>query len=1314
MVRTKYPRSHVPIQKTFFALLLILILATNNLLPVSARSNILVGNKSGYAARNASTPTFEVRMNEDRVEANEWPLGNMVTLEINDPGTSKNPDYTNTQTVVENPKDASQTYVEFNLNGVFDIQPGFVVKLSDGTTTKTHIITSLAVTDYDLDLDTVSGIAEAGSHVDVWACPFSGDCPTRHVTADGDGNWTADFAHVGTQADEQTTVNIVRGTWIDSRQRDEDGDCTEFGTKVPNPIVQVYPRPDKGWIQAHDWPLGNVLTLTIDNPSNGVGVDYTRTATMEQNPDNPNDIRAIFDWPDQFTPGSRYVITMTGDILGSLITKTLIVSDLRVLSADPVTDIVSGVATPGVPTVEVCLWRPVSNCLWLYPTVDGTTGEWNADYTSQDLQPDDSGWVTEYDPDSDSTWYYWGIPNPNFQVRANEERVDAYQWPVGNTVTLEINDLGTTKNPDYTDTQTVIENPKDASQTYAEFNLKGTFDVKPGFVVRLSDGTTTKTHIVTSLAFIDYDLALDTVTGVAALGSRVDIWACSSSGDCPTRHVTADGDGNWTADFAHVGTQGDEQTTLDIVKGTGIDSHQCDEDGDCTQFGLHIPNPNFNVRANEDRVEANEWPLGNTVTLEINDPGTTKNPDYTGTKIVGSKPDDSSQTYVDFNLNGIFDIQPGFVVKLSDSKTTKTHIVTSLAITDYDLDLDTVTGVAGLGSRVDVWACHSSNCSSRHVTVDGDGNWTTDFANPGIDGDEQTTFDIVRGTEGDSSQCDGDGDCTRFGWRIPNPIIDTVLVNNQMYGEEWPVGASVTVTVDDPNTLPLVDFTDTRTVVVAPKDPSRTQVTFEMGDFTLQSGQTVRMTDGHTTKIQMVSNIAVTNVNPETDVVSGTAEPNTDVIVSVWSQDGASRSVKTNQSGHWLADFSVLGSGDKEQSTFDILPGQMGEAAQYDADGDRTRYVWSVPNPRFNVRANEDQVGAHEWKLGDIVTLAINDPGTTKNPDYTDTRTIGLAPWDPSQTYAEFNLRGIFDIQPGFVVSLSDGTTTKTHIVTSLAVTDYNLDLDTVLGVAAPGSHVDLGACDSSKNCAKRHVNADGTGKWTADFAHPGSQEDEQDTVDIAPGASGDSFQTDEDGDGTLFSWSVPYPSIYVRANDDQVGANQWTLGSTVTLKIDDPGTPKNTDYTDTRIVGVNPDDTIQTYAEFNLKGIYDIRPGFLVSMSDGTTTKTLTVSNLSFTSVDINHDLVSGVAAPNVRVNVWTCDKVNYYIRHAITNGNGRWKVDFSKPGSESNEQIIFDIVNGTKIDSNQSDDDGDNTMFAAIVPLTFIIYMPLVMRGN
>ncbi len=154
------------------------------------------------------------------VDGQEWPLGETVTLTIDDPSTTVSPDYIDSQTVTSGP--LGETVVSFELNGVFDVQPGHVVTLSNDTTTKTHIVRNLTVTSVALAADTVSGTAEPGSDVvvQIWA-PFPH--PIRQEVADPAGNWTASFATPGDAPDEQDTYDIRHGTNGQAGQFDAGG-----------------------------------------------------------------------------------------------------------------------------------------------------------------------------------------------------------------------------------------------------------------------------------------------------------------------------------------------------------------------------------------------------------------------------------------------------------------------------------------------------------------------------------------------------------------------------------------------------------------------------------------------------------------------------------------------------------------------------------------------------------------------------------------------------------------------------------------------------------------------------------------------------------------------------------------------------------------------------------------------------------------------------------------------------------------------------------------------------------------------------------
>jgi hypothetical protein len=171
------------------------------------------------------------------------------------------------------------------------------------------------------------------------------------------------------------------------------------------------------------------------------------------------------------------------------------------------------------------------------------------------------------------------------------------------------------------------------------------------------------------------------------------------------------------------------------------------------------------------------------------------------------------------------------------------------------------------------------------------------------------------------------------------------------------------------------------------------------------------------------------------------------------------------------------------------------------------------PNPNFAVRFLIDQVDGFGWPSDASVTLIIDDPATPEDTDYKATQPVTPGPPpDPDQTLLGFNLRGVFDIQPGHVVTLTNGAITKAHTVTDLAVTDVDPESDTVSGTAPPGTEVGVRPCDPS-GCYNGYTIADASGNWTVDLTG---------IYDLIPGSGGEAFQDDPDRDFTSVSWSVP------------------------------------------------------------------------------------------------------------------------------------------------------------------------------------------------
>ena len=1106
-----------------------------------------------YSGPDGPLPAFGVRPHDDEIEGWWWPQGAIVTVTIEDPNTLTSPDYSGTSIVnIEYP--GNDHRFRLRLNDEFDVLPGQVVIVSDGNTTKQTTVTDFAITDADVSTDIVSGLAEAGSLVHLWICTDT-DCANRHVFADSNGNWIADFSipGLGTDPNEQLLFDIVPGTLGDAAQWDADGDGTSAFWRVLAPYIEANPTGD--WVRAREWPLGTVMTLTIDNPSTPQMVDYTTQATVEFSPWYPSDptIDTLVNFDLQgfdVQPGD--IITASGN--GQ--SKTLIVSQLAVIGIDIQTDTISGTGTAGV-QIHVCLQGP-NGCINRYVTADGF-GNWTVNYAMTgvppgdldtfDIGPGSTGWVAEYETDLDRTGAEWAVFNPIIFVEPNEDNVFAWDWPLGTLLTLEIEDPATPQTPDYTASQ-VSTGSNDWNHG---FRLGGVFDIQPGHLVTVSDGNISKQLVVTNFAVTNVDVDADTVSGIATPGSRIHIGTICDENGCANRNLIVDLTGNWLVDFhTPVNESWQGIGTFDLRPGSGSGAYENDEDGDSTKVNWRVPNPTISVRPNDDHIEGSEWDLGSTVTIEINDPATPANPDYADTATVGVPDWDPNQTWFNINTNG-YDLKAGDIVTVTDGSTTKQLVVSNFMITNVNLDTDTVYGSADPGQRVNIWTCWQNNpCINRDETADADGYWFTNFGIPGEQDWEQEIADLRAGSWIDSSVNDEDGDSTMFGWSVPNPTFSARMTDNEIHGYGWPLGASVTLIVDNPNTPPPVDFTKTQTAMVADWNPNETYAQFKLWEdgFTLEQGMTVTMTDGITTKTHVVTNLTVTEIDTEADTISGTASPNAQVEIGHISCDENGcygyRRVTADSSGNWIADFAHVGEDSDEQDIIDITIGMGNEARECDDDWDCTQFGWYVFSYTLHAVPTHPEVHGHDWPSGADVTLTIDDDTDPGNGVlYTRTKNVDDDPWCGSPC---FDLSGAFELQVGQYVTMTDGTVTKTVQVSTLKITSVDIVSDTLSGTADPGSDVMINIW--SQDGKARHTVADSNGDWTVDFSVPGDEDFEQFTTDIDYGDNGRAIQLNPDGtdDGTLEYWNQDWvapdtiPLVVAHSSDINLDRLTYTM----------------------------------------------------------------------------------------------------------------------------------------------------------------------------
>jgi len=688
-----------------------------------------------------TTPQFTVIPNDNRVEGYSWPLDAEVTLTIDDLSNGNGIDYSDTKTVGPEDGDSNETVVTFEFQGIFDLQAGDIVTLSDGNTTKTHAVANLSVSEVDHVANTVSGTADPGSEVMVY---YNGN--TQEYTTDTNGTWLADLSGL---------EDIVPGSGGNVSQEDGDGDKTRLMWYVPHYYLLASPKGD--CVHGREWPLGNEVDLTIDDPSNGQGVDYSETGVVEPTDWDPSINQVEFCFGEEFDLRPGHIV----QISDTSVTRTHTVQELTVTAVNIETDTISGTAAP---ESEVHVF---------FESVDeriiaDSDGNWSIDLSEQiDITLDTGGMVEREEDEWSATWVYWEAPKILFEVETEEDRIRGIGWPLGAEATLSIDDPSNGTGVDYTETKEVVEAPWDSDDTVLVFDLQAIFDLKPGQIITLSDGTTTKSHTISSLAVTRVDLEADLVEGTATPNAEVKIELG------PGRKIIANENGEWTADFS---TPGDEswETTYDLNhEEWGFHVLEFDNDHDFTKIGWHFPWMNTNNT--HDYIWSIGWVIGNEVTLKINDPETPMNPDYEDTETAIDPNPDSSEGFpsiASFNLEGTFDIQPGFVVTMTDDVITKTHTVTNVSLTNVDPTTDTVSGTANPGALVSVVIQPSG--PKRRTTADDNGEWVADFSTPGdssLEPRHQETYDIQSSDMPvlEVGESDVDNDWTWIKWYPPKP-----------------------------------------------------------------------------------------------------------------------------------------------------------------------------------------------------------------------------------------------------------------------------------------------------------------------------------------------------------------------------------------------------------------------------------------------------------------------------------------------------------------------------------------------------------------
>ena len=676
--------------------------------------------------------------------------------------------------------------------------------------------------------------------------------------------------------------------------------------------------------------------------------------------------------------------------------------------------------------------------------------------------------------------------------------IHGYNWPVNALITMIYTDLTTPAT--YIRTATVVDDGSGRTDTI--FNTDG-ITPHAGDVVTLTDGVTTVTTTVAALRLVNVDPWLDVVSGTSNPGSTV--WLGFDGGD-NGRSVTVAGDGTWLADFSTPGPD-PGRPLVDFTPGQHLMIQQGNGDG-ATGISVNVPNYTLHVNLKGQEVHGHDWLAGwNQATLTIDDDTNPGNGVlYSQTRDVIS---DTSCGTPCFNLQGIFTLAVGQYVTMTEGTVSKTVRISTLHIDDVNVVNETLSGGADPGSLVMV-NINSQGGNWRSVTADpSDGSWLVDFK---VDmGTGNPLANIAPGDNGRAIQLNPDGsdDGTLEYWNIPNPRFTVQPDHGWVQGEEWPVGSLISLTVDDPGV---------GSCSPAGQTVAGDGTVFFMVEPTcdLHVGETVTMTDGSTTKSTVIIEVHFDTIHQATNTASGRAPTGLPANVFVRTATSqAGMDITIGSGDQWSADFSGLLVIDT------ILDANI---QVFDPDGDGTLAHLRIPN--FRARMTENELHGYNWPMGATVTLTIDD---LAGPDYGPVSLSPVvAPWDASQTFTQFTL-GTFTLQPGQLISMTDGNITKTHTVTDLLVTGIDAALDTVSGTGTSSDLVEVGPLCDAGGCALRWAAPSG-GAWLADFkAAPGAPTpEEQYPFDIQARIMAEAVQVDMDNDGTQRGWQFPPYWLFV------------------------------------------------------------------------------------------------------------------------------------------------------------------------------------------
>jgi hypothetical protein len=463
--------------------------------------------------------------------------------------------------------------------------------------------------------------------------------------------------------------------------------------------------------------------------------------------------------------------------------------------------------------------------------------------------------------------------------------------------------------------------------------------------------------------------------------------------------------------------------------------------------------------------------------------------------------------------------------------------------------------------------------------------------------------------------------------QAPEPWFTVFLEQGVVEGWNWPLGAAMHLSIDDPATQTSPDLAQDGTMEPIPWDPDSggTWLWIDFsGAYEAKPGDVVTLTDGTTPKTHIVQHVSITAIDPFENTVTGTADAGKTVTLWSW-EDPQGRRIETDGSANWTVDFNDIG--------FDLQPGFHVRAEVWD-DGNDTAADKEVKNPHFTVFPEWEFFDGLDWPDGAMVTITV-----AGKPECTTSK----------ESWGYF-FNGNFgegcDINFGDVVTFTDGTITRTHTVRTISVTTVDAENDLVKGIAEARAEVHVWPHATGQ---EQLAITNSKGKWNASF---------DGVYDLKPGEDGRAQVFDEVGNATAVDWHVPKPRIVASITEDWLYLNEFSPNMAMKISIFES-------QDEERIWTGTATTDGSGFAWINADGRWDLEPGNYIIVKDKVNQKELVIEGFTFDVFNLSTGQLTGTAPQPYGRNVWVGIgwENDSWSMEVTTDESGAWFANFGQP---------------------------------------------------